>query len=463
MSQIQKQIALLHHTGGGNLGDEASLDAVILNIRRRWPQSAITIFSMNPDDTAKKHGVPSYPIRRYSWGIGYQSDSKGATQTAESSRGHYFQALTSSGWVRPLRFLFHEPAFLLASRRILASFDYLIVTGGGQFTERGGPWSLPYALWIWLLMAKSVHVKCVLLNVGAGPLNHPLSKAFAKRALLAADYVSFRDTQSEALARRVGYSGKSQIFPDNVYSLNMALPEPSLERPHAPVVGIAPMPYPFCDPREHPDSNLQSIYHDYLAKIAACCSSLARDSYTIELFGSDFGVDPLAIEDLRTALQDRYHIATPPYRRIDSVHDVLARMSAMDYVVTCRFHGVVFAHLLNKPVLAISHHPKVANLMHDLGLSQYCVDIQTFSPQQLTQKFQSLVRNTKEVKSIMAASVAQYKSQLAVQFDQLFPADPGQTPTSDSNRPECREGIVEAGTHVGILPDHPCVSAADRK
>jgi polysaccharide pyruvyl transferase WcaK-like protein len=42
----------------------------------------------------------------------------------------------------------------------------------------------------------------------------------------------------------------------------------------------------------------------------------------------------------------------------------------MDYVVTCRLHGVIFAHLLNKPVLTIAHHPKVTELMAALGLSE---------------------------------------------------------------------------------------------
>jgi len=40
----------------------------------------------------------------------------------------------------------------------------------------------------------------------------------------------------------------------------------------------------------------------------------------------------------------------------------------MDYVVTCRFHGVIFVHLLNKPILAVARHPKVAELMAGLEL-----------------------------------------------------------------------------------------------
>ena len=61
-------------------------------------------------------------------------------------------------------------------------------------------------------MAKAVRIKCVFLNVGAGPLRHSLSKFFVTRALFAADYVSFRDEQSQALAMDIGFRGKSQSF-----------------------------------------------------------------------------------------------------------------------------------------------------------------------------------------------------------------------------------------------------------
>jgi polysaccharide pyruvyl transferase WcaK-like protein len=92
----------------------------------------------------------------------------------------------------------------------------LIVSGGGQLTERGGPWSFPYALFTWSILAKLAGVRFLFLNVGAGPLNHPLSKFFIPKALRAAEYVSFRDKPSQDLATEIGYTGKSYVCPDNV-------------------------------------------------------------------------------------------------------------------------------------------------------------------------------------------------------------------------------------------------------
>jgi polysaccharide pyruvyl transferase WcaK-like protein len=107
---------------------------------------------------------------------------------------------------------------------------------------------------------------------------------------------------------------------------------------------------------------------------------------------------------------------------VNSIDQLLSKVSAMDYVITCRFHGVVLAHLLNKPVLAMAHHPKVSVLMKGLGLSRYCVDIRTFDPDHLRDTFASLVRNTDEVKTRMNESLASYKSKLTIQFDHLFPS-----------------------------------------
>lgn len=426
MEQRRKKIALLHHTGCGNLGDDAIIDVVVRNIRRRWNNAKIMVFSMNPDDTAKRHGIPSLPIRRYTWDIRPKSATTETTQPDGHKRRHWFRT-TRNPAIRLPRAAFGELALLVESYRVLKSFDLLIVSGGGQLTERGGPWSFPYALFVWSLLAKRAGVRFVFLNVGTGPLNHPLSRFFVHRALRAADYVSFRDKQSQDLATDLGFTGRSYVFPDNVYSFEVASRNLPAQDVNLPVVGIAPMPYPFSDFLKYP-SNADAIQDDLIGKMATFASSLVRQSYSIKLFGSDTRADPSAIEDLRRVLLSRHHISTPEYIPLESVSGLLSRMSAMDYVVTCRFHGVVFAHLLNKPVLAIAHHPKVTHLMNSLGLSKYCVDMRTFDPLQLLDTFTSLVSDTETIKRSMAANLADYRLKLTIQFDSLFPPSSTQNP-----------------------------------
>jgi polysaccharide pyruvyl transferase WcaK-like protein len=108
--------------------------------------------------------------------------------------------------------------------------------------------------------------------------------------------------------------------------------------------------------------------------------------------------------------------------QVNSTEELLARISGVDYVVVTRFHGVVLANLLNKPVVALSHHPKVAALMNDLGLAKYCIqNLRTFDDELLTQTFQELMSHGDEIRGRMAERLAAYRGRLSGQFDELFP------------------------------------------
>jgi polysaccharide pyruvyl transferase WcaK-like protein len=422
LTQADAKIGLLDHVGGGNLGDDATLDAVAGNIKRRWPNAEIVAFSMNPDDTETRHGIMSHPIRRKGWSIGYKPAGTDATlkETVKGLTRKYrvvfYLLRATNAVVRLPSEVFGELSFLVSSRRNIKSFDLLIISGGGQLTEKDGPWGFPYTIFKWVVLARSAGIRCMFLNVGAGPLTLSLSKFFVTRALLAADYVSFRDDKSRALVHEIGFTGESRVCPDSVYGLEGATTSGSpLERRPQPIVGFAPMPYPDRDPHGYRAEKDQIVYEEFIRKLAIFGSWLVGQSYALTTFGTDIGVDPVAIEDFRKALRSHHGVPSSQYsvdHSVRSTHDLLATMSGMDYVVTCRFHGVVFAHLLNKPVLAIAHHPKVTDLMKDLELSSYCVDIRDFDLKLLTEKFASMVINAEEIKTCMAASLTRNRQRL---------------------------------------------------
>jgi hypothetical protein len=70
MPRAPKKAGLLDHMGGGNLADDATQIAVIHNIKNRWRDAEVIGVSMNPYDTQKRHGIPSYPIRKQTWHAG---------------------------------------------------------------------------------------------------------------------------------------------------------------------------------------------------------------------------------------------------------------------------------------------------------------------------------------------------------------------------------------------------------
>ena len=119
-------------------------------------------------------------------------------------RGVFYLLKATNAVVRLPSEVFRELSFLVSSRRNIKSFDLLIISGGGQLTGKDGPWGFPYTIFKWVVLARSAGVRCMFLNVGAGPLTHPLSKFFVTRALRAADYVSFAMISPDRLFIRQG-------------------------------------------------------------------------------------------------------------------------------------------------------------------------------------------------------------------------------------------------------------------
>jgi polysaccharide pyruvyl transferase WcaK-like protein len=60
------------------------------------------------------------------------------------------------------------------------------------------------------------------------------------------------------------------------------------------------------------------------------------------------------------------------------------------------------------------------DLMTDLELPNYCVDIRDIDPKLLAERFALMVINAEEIKSSMAASLSRNRQRLRSQFDELF-------------------------------------------
>ena len=424
------KIGLLDHLGGGNLGDDATLQAMIQNIKRRLPDAEMLGFSMNPSDTQTRHGIPAYPIRREkwdtSWGRATEGPRIGPRIKGALGRNRLLLRglrIINSVIVRAPGSLFGELLFLLRSLRVLFSLDLLIISGGGQLLDSwGGPWKYPYTIFKWVALARLSGTRCYVINVGAGPLTHRLSNYFIRTALHLSSYTSFRDQHSLALSRSAGFMRSSTVYPDTVYGLDVSADTISraLRRQAGPIVGISPMAY--CDPRRYWHKDVET-YRQFICKLSLFAAQIVRDQYFVEIFSTDIEFDTDAMGDLMQALTENQegicaghvaHVATP------GIEALLSEISTMDYVVTCRFHGVVFAHLMNKPVLALAHHQKVTSLMADLGLAEFCLDIRNLDPESLLSAFTRMVEREGEIRDLMSQTVKRNRILLEEQFDELF-------------------------------------------
>jgi len=136
-NEIKMRIGLLDHMGYGNLGDAAIQEVVIANIRKRLPNADIVGFSLVPDDTGMRHGIPCYPIQ---W-LQPTADIVGNGAPSRANlKARLKSALKSNSlvrrWAKPLsdsvRAFVRELAFCVRSYHALKNLDVLVISGGGQ-------------------------------------------------------------------------------------------------------------------------------------------------------------------------------------------------------------------------------------------------------------------------------------------------------------------------------------------
>ncbi len=418
------KIGLLDHMGYGNLGDAATQEALIANIRLRVPEVQIVGFSLNPVDTEKRHGIPSYSITHWHPGLDRSAEPGSGTNGNLAPRLKSFLKRIpilspSLQWVQ---YLVREVRHLGRSYLRVRSLDCLVIAGGGQLCELWrGPWSHPYNVFKFSLLTRLARKRLLIVNVGAGPLESRLGKTFIKWSVRLADYVSFRDAESQTLVRRLGIRRETYVRPDSAYALDVSQYRGSdTPKVREPVVGINPIG--FCDPRIWPRKDL-ALYSKYLDCLADFLVWLSGEHYEWKIFSAERSVDVYAVEDLKDRLRTRLpatglvEICAP---LIETVEDLLTEMAGFDFVITSKFHGVVFSHLLAKPMVAISYHVKIDDLMRNVGDSQYCLNIESFDSASLQRAFSALAENSPPLRMKYQQIVATCARSLNHQFDDLF-------------------------------------------
>jgi polysaccharide pyruvyl transferase WcaK-like protein len=298
----------------------------------------------------------------------------------------------------------------------------LIIPGTGLLTDAYGLSAEgPYNLFKWSLLAKLRGCKLLFVSVGAGPIYSRIGRFLVKTALLVADFRSYRDEASMAYLKGIGFpTNGDRVYPDLVFSLpEIAIPRADGKRTGRPVVGLGVMTYAGKYSVEKPTD---AIYREYLDNLVAFAGWLLAHEYDIRLLIGDVS-DGSVSKEFKSLLKTSFG-AYDEERIIDqavlSVDQLLAQIAATDIVVATRFHNVLLALILNKPVVAISFHHKCASLMRDMGLAEYCHDINQMNAGRLIEQFQGAEENADKLQPVVRRRVEQSRTALDEQYKLIF-------------------------------------------
>ena len=400
----QKRIAFFGHFNLTNFGNDCSLQAALYNLRCFEPEAEVTCITTGPEVAKATYKIDAVPV---------------AETFVKSWRPR-------NPLLKVMRRLFvgipSEPCRWVKAVSRLRHTDMLIVPGTGLLSDAYGlfDWG-PYTLFKWSLIAKICRCKLLFVSVGAGPIHGRLGLWLVKSTLSLADFRSYRDDSTKQYLKSIGFrADNDRVYPDLAFSL----PENPVglqreNRNHRTTVGLGLM----VDSANYGTyRNNHHVYQDYLATLVKFSEwSLAKGN-DLRLLIGDLADVPTK-EEFRRLLRERPsdrdegHIID---EQIRCPEDLIRQIEATDIVVATRFHNVLLALLCCKPVIAISFHAKCYSLMSEMGMSAYCIDINSLKDDTLIEKFCDLETNASELKARIRRKVREFRSALDEQYRHIF-------------------------------------------
>jgi polysaccharide pyruvyl transferase WcaK-like protein len=380
-----QKICLFGMFGGGNFGNDGSLESFLLFLREARPDAEISCVCVDPDAIGHEHQILTTPISVPNFS---NSFLRLCNRVSLKMIGRL------ANWGRAIKYFRH--------------FDVVIVPGTSTLCDYGsGPFGTPYGLFRWAAAARLCGVKFCFVGTGAGPIPHPLSRWMCKSAAIWAHYRSFRDQVSKDFMTSLGVdTSGDEVYPDLVFKLPTPLPCRDATQENLMTIGVGLMNYNGWRGGRDP-----TIYQTYIEKMGRFVISLLARGYRVRLLTGET-VDQQAVRDVGgIAAASGYAlidgILPPPKAQqlvlepTNSLHDIMRQMGDTDIVIATRFHNVICALKLARPTVSIGYEAKNDAVMADVGLGDFCQFIQDLDLERLETQFTELLKNKEHYQELI--------------------------------------------------------------
>ena len=210
------RVGLFGNLSSGNIGNDASLEAMLKYLRTSHPDAILDAMCSGPESMTSRYAVPAIPIR---WN---ERRATGPAATVLKIAGKGIDAARIAAWVR--------------------RHDVVIVPGMGvlETTLPLRPWQFPYDMLMLSASGAVFRTKVALVSVGTNVSRERLTRWLFTSAARLAWYRSYRDTLSRDALRQQGLdTAGDHVYPDLAFGLPVPPGQPGDPR----IVGIGVMDY----------------------------------------------------------------------------------------------------------------------------------------------------------------------------------------------------------------------------
>ncbi|MDR3243085.1 MAG: polysaccharide pyruvyl transferase CsaB [Clostridiales Family XIII bacterium] len=344
------KILISGYYGFNNIGDESILTAVVENIREKLPDTEITVLSQNPAGTAEKYDVKSVNRR----------------------------------------------AFTAIAKAVMRC-DLLISGGGSLLQDVTSKKSVLYYLavmWLAFLFGKRVFI----YSQGIGPLTSKWNRKLTAWTLRRARGIVVRDEQSGALLAEIGLPEERVIVTadpvlrvkktDRGIGGGILRDEGFVKAGGCPVVGFA--------------IRKRSQDSEFTNELCASIERLiAEYQAQILLIPFHYSEDMPVIEEIEQRLRGK--VTSVRHKYLSG--EMLSIIGNVDVLVGVRLHSLIYAAVMDVPMIAVSYDPKINSFMHSLEMKAMCSVIE-FKSDFFIEEFERTLRDKDAIKEKIGRNVA---------------------------------------------------------
>jgi colanic acid/amylovoran biosynthesis protein len=374
------RIALVNVWSGLNIGDGATLLAILEFLRATFPNALISCHTVyRKEDVYHRREV--FPdgenYRLFPALLPYM---RLIPNQYGLSRWEFLYYLLRGVVLIAFSYLFHKKIIFMLRNllerealRDLTEADLVICIGGFFFGDIWGGlkgFIHSFTKLYPLLIAKSFRRRMLILNVSMGPFQGRLTRWLLKQVLKGVSQVFVREPKSYEHLLNAGVgSEKIEVIPDLVFSLREAAGELKISAMNDNVAKIA---ITLRTPLETQERK------KYLLIIANLIDYLieTKNAYIFIIPHTkstpDQSDEELELQKLYNLVRRKDRVILIPFN--PSPNLVKSLYKTMDLVISSRLHGIILSRPTPVVAIPITWKYRYRGIMEQLGLSDYCVD-----------------------------------------------------------------------------------------
>ncbi|MEM9977303.1 MAG: polysaccharide pyruvyl transferase family protein [Cyanobacteria bacterium P01_D01_bin.2] len=377
--------------GHHNLGDEAMLAGMLCLLKPcLGPDylSQITVYSNDPDDTARRHGVATlrnqFPRRR-----------------REQWRK----------WVEHTLALWRHQYFIL---------------GGGDLL-RDSPQREVATAWLQPLQrAMDLGCQTIVLGISVGDIWRPETKAAIVHTLNQVNLIAVRDRQSQKQLQQIGVTCPINVISDLALQAISTQPPPGTAAV-APKIGISIRSLAGRLP--HLDHAAEQRFYGEMAKIIDYLiehKDAAISLLPFQAYPPTYGHRPVDDDEkaIAAVLEQTHHSQQiTVHTAFDSIKQAIDTLKSLDLVIGTRLHSLILAGGLGIPLLAAVYDKKVSGFMAEIDQTENSIAVEQFTLATVKPRLDYLLTHQRQTRQAIEAAMSGYRQQIipvADRLDHLF-------------------------------------------